>query len=122
MISLCGYWDNHNEHGKKGGELFRTFEIEQTVTELTVSIDKSYIRIASEHSRTSLAEEHSELDDFEESRKSGSESDQEGDFYTDVLLSKLGTKAILLQIVPTLNVLSLLFVSTGLTTSFINIL
>ena len=119
-ISLCGYWDNHNEHGKSGGELFRTFEIEQTVTELTVSLDKDYIRIASEHSRTSLAEEHSELDDFEESRKSISASDQDGDFYTSVLLSKLGTKAILLQIVPTLNIISLFFVSTG--TTFINIL
>jgi len=87
---------------------------------LTVSLDKDYIRITSEHSRTSLAEEHSELDDFEESRKSISASDQDGDFYTSVLLSKLGTKAILLQIVPTLNIISLFFVSTG--TTFINIL
>jgi hypothetical protein len=89
---------------------------------LTVSVDKDYIHIASVHSRASLAEEHSEFDDFEESRNSSSKSDQEGDFYTSVLLSKLGTKAILLQIVPTLNIISLLFVSTGLTITFINIL
>ena len=90
---------------------------------MSVSLDKDYIRIPNVHSRASLAEEHSELDDFEESRKSSSEGeDQEGDFYTSVLLSKLGTKAILLQIVPTLNIISLLFVSTGLTITFINIL
>ena len=87
-----------------------------------MSIDKDNIHIASEHSRTSLSEERSELDDVEESRKSSSESDQDGDFYTYVLSSKLGTKAILLQIVPTLNIISLLFVLTGIITTFISIL
>ena len=37
----------------------------------------------------------------------------EKDLYISVIFSKLGTKAILFQIIPTLNIPSLLFVSTG---------
>ena len=45
--------------------------------------------------------------------KEGIDHDQ-FEVYTNVLASKLGTKAILLQIVPSLNIASILAVSTGI--------
>lgn len=116
--SLCGYWDNHkDENGKNGGELFRTFEIQETVNEMSISLDE-IIRNETVDAKKISPDEHSELDSKLDSKKIEKESyvdDSKKDinFYTYVLLSKLGTKAILLQIIPPLNILSLLLVSTG---------
>ena len=110
---MCGYWDNHQDIlGKKGGELFRTFEIEATVNELSVSVDQKNIRAKiKDDKKIDKAEDNGEADGTHK-EKVGEQV--QGDFYTSVLASKLGTKAILLQIVPTLNIVSLLVVSTGM--------
>ena len=67
--------------------LFRTFEIENTVNEMTLNSDK-------DNSKT--------------------EEDNADYTYTSVLSTKIGTKAILLQVIPALNILSILIVSTGI--------
>lgn len=112
--SLCGYWDNHkDENGKNGGELFRTFEIQETVNEMSISLDENIFNETVDAEKIS-PDEHSELDSKKIEKESYvDDSKKDINFYTYVLLSKLGTKAILLQIIPPLNILSLLLVSTG---------
>ena len=67
--------------------LLRTFEIENTVNEMTLSSDKD---------------------------NSKKEEDSVDYTYSSVLSTKIGTKAIFLQVIPALSILSILIVSTGI--------
>ena len=115
LLSLLGYWDSN-------GVLFNLFKIEQTVQELNFrKVEKQSDKSINPETMNPLAarknRQTSEEKKYLTSRRymqfysSVTMSTTEDD-YTCVIQSKLGTKAILLQLVPVFNILSVLLIST----------
>jgi len=115
LLSLLGYWDSN-------GVLFNLFKIEQTVQELNFrKVEKQSDKSMNPETMNPLAarknRQTSEEKKYVTSRRymqfySSVTTSTTEDDYTCVIQSKLGTKAILLQLVPVFNILSVLLIST----------